>query len=292
MSVDIILLVSQDNSPYIDWQTKLFYRSFKQHYPIPNYSFVSLINQDNTIPSFEYNTFRTSFPTQADHIEGSRYVLYDRAFNIREYVQSLPPANRYFLLCDTDFLFYKFFNFNKLSLSVYGQATNYVDPLCNKAAHVALDYYKRIINPLGKLEYYKALGWPYYIHEHTLRAILDRWVELMVMFRCNPDSPCKDDWICDMYSMNIALMELEMYISDFDIVSCPPWGWDQPALFHYCYHVNDKDNKKVFDKREYKYNPLPSVLSLENVTNPCGLNFLKTFNTFLAQGNTDSRNHQ
>ena len=124
--VDITVLVCQDHTKFINWQVQLFYKTFRKFY---DYDFISLLYEDSKF-EFEYPTFRTRmvryFTPQADLLQILDYPLVNRALQIKEYLNSTPPQDRYILLCDADFLFCKHHEFKTNSL-VSAQVTGYMD---------------------------------------------------------------------------------------------------------------------------------------------------------------------
>lgn len=249
----ITVLFNKNNSDYINWQSELLYYSFLIHHKNDkNIEFMSIVMSEDKPVVCDYPYYLCNINSNAGIVEGDDYIIYDRAFSIKNFLENTKSeTERTFLLVEADFLFLK--PFNIISNNTLGQKYGYMDvssQLCRKV----IDYYKNKINSsLDIEEYYRPVGWPFLIKERLLSSIVDRWIELNIKFRSTDpkNNPLYKNWICDMFGFNISLAEKKIVPDVIDIMEMPPYDGDKSAIFcHYCFGI-EHCKEVIFDKRSY-----------------------------------------
>jgi len=253
------VLVTETTNKYIDWQMEMMYDSFLKFYKNePSVDFLSVIITDQEKLNKNYPYFLCKNKSYRNFKKDDDYVIYDRAFSIKEYLETKEvELDRLYLFVEADFIFIDKFDSN--TQSIMGQKYNYMNADHNEFTKKVVKFYMEDVNPsfTDFLSYYKPVGWPFLVKENILRKIINRWIELTVLFRTTDvkNNPLYMNWICDMYGFNIALAENKIIPEIIDVLDMPPFDIsERNALFyHYCYGIKDEKTKKmIFDKRSYK----------------------------------------
>lgn len=271
------VLVTQDNTDYMNWQMNILYKSFLDVYE-DNQDFISVVTNPTKNIDFKYPYFLCQ-NTYENFIENDHYIVYNRSYSIREYLKSLKDEEDIlFLLIEPDFIFLKKYFTENLSAQFY----NYMLFTTGSEAEKVIDFYLKLYpSSIDVKKYYKPIGWPIFIKKNILNQIIDRWIELTIIFRSNPESPLYKSWICDMYGFNIALAEKNYCIDVFDKMDMPPFeNYNrEPSFYHYCYKIEDNITKNtLFDKKSY----IPwEIIDIKNVNEH--INFINKFNYYVQK---------
>lgn len=270
------ILVNKNNSDYVNWQTDLLYHSFlNYHKNDKNLDFMAVVIDDHKPINCNYPFYKCDIQSQAN-INGDHYVIYDRAFSIKNFLQktkSNSNEERLFLFLEADFVFLKPFQIDNKNNNTLGQKYSYMSLKSDEFCRKVISYYKNKINPSFEIEkYYKPTGWPFLIKESILSSVVDRWIELTIKFRTEDpeNNPLYKNWICDMYGFNIALAEKMTPVELIDIMEMPPYGEekDSTIFYHYCYKIEDSlSGEIIFDKRSYK--PWNQINFSDNIKGDC-----------------------
>jgi len=283
------VLVTETTSNYIDWQMELMYDSFLKTYGNDkNIDFLSLIISDRENLNKNYPYFLCKNKSYAKLKDDDHYIIYDRAFSVKEYLESkTPEPDKFYLFVEADFVFKSKFILEK-ETDISGQQYSYMDPKLSEFSKKTINYYMKYVNLnfIDFLNYYRPIGWPFFVRENVLRKIIDRWIELTILFRSTDrdNNPLYKDWICDMFGFNIALAEKKIIPEMIDVMDMPPF--DDPnregTFYHYCYGIkNKKTNQMIFDKRSYKpWNFIPILDSEEKNLTKGSLDLINRINNF------------
>lgn len=252
----ITVLFNKNNSNYVNWQSELLYYSFLTHHKDDNeIEFISVVMDEGKPVTCDYNYYLCNITSKANIVEGDHYIIYDRAFSIKDFLENTKSEKeRLFLFVEADFIFLKPFNIRNNG-NVLGQTYGYMD-IRSELCRSVINYYKSRINPSFSNieEYYRPVGWPFLIKESVLYSIMDRWIELNIKFRSEDqqNNPLYKNWICDMFGFNIALAEKRITAEVLDIMEVPPYGGSKDPIFsHYCFGIEESKKTTVFDKRTY-----------------------------------------
>ena len=280
--LDYTVIVTKNNSDYINWQTDILYESFlKFHKNDINFKFLALVSKDYEYkiePKYQYLYFK-----HTEAINNDNYIVYNRILNLSEYLKSVKPSkHKFIILLDPDFIFIKKFDI-KINKNVLGQNYSYLD---NKKA---VQYFIENFNQGGiqTKDFYQPVGCPIVISEYLLSKIVDRWLELTIQFRSDlrENSPFYRNWVCEMYALAFVLAENKIKIENFDITGCVPYvtNCSQYYFYHYCYHIPSKKNSKkiIFDKKSYNFRELKFLPTNTEELNECSLEFFEQMNNYI-----------
>jgi hypothetical protein len=275
-----ITLVSSENINYMDWQIKLLHRSWLD--VAQSGDFVNLLGDEKCDKySFEeldkIKTFR--YPSKRI-INKDLYPPYNKPFGLKYFLDNIEPCEeRMILWIDPDCIFVKNFNEQINTKENFGQHIDYMDLDLNSFSLKCKEYYKIKINKKINFEdFYEPIGIPLIIKESDFRKVINRWIELVQIFRTNDDSPLFKNWVAEMWALNFSLAEHEIKFNKYDLVAHPPWNCNNLnyKLIHYCYSIKENDIV-IFDKKQYRpwnkinmtyrNNMSESSLSLSNFIN-------------------------
>ncbi|MEY4342823.1 MAG: hypothetical protein RL736_619 [Pseudomonadota bacterium] len=272
------VIVTKNNSDYINWQTNVLYESFLEyHKNDKNFKFIALVSKDQKYlesPNYPYIYFN-----HINVLNNDNYIVYNRILSLREYLRSIELSeNRYIILLDPDFIFLK-----KFDLDISTTTAQFCSYLIN---HEVLNFFQKTYESDVK-DFYCPVACPYIINEVLLSKIIDRWLELAVDFRTNniKDSPLYQNWICEMYAFSFALAENKIQVDIKNFCESPPGGDyisnENLIFYHYCYDIrHNKTNQLVFGKRSYKFGHYIDLNGLEYNIGKDSYNFISNFNYF------------
>jgi hypothetical protein len=253
------VIVTKNNSDYVNWQTDILYESFLEyHKDDSNFQFLALVSKDKeykTIPRYPF-----IYCKHYDLLNNDDYIVYNRILNLQTYLNNIEPSeNRYIILLDPDFIFLK-----KFDLDIKKTTGQFCSYLIN---HEVIDFYNKNYKEITN-EFYYPISCPYIINEVILFKIIDEWLELTIQFRSKnkEKSPLYKNWICEMYAFAFALLDQKIEVDVKNFCESPPFGNYIPDnelyFYHYCYEIKNNKDDIIFDKKNYKFG---NVFEIENL---------------------------
>lgn len=233
------IVVSSENTPYMGWQTKLFYFSCVSrlnHRPI-------IIVHDSGEDYFSdfYEIIRAGglivrAPNYDMTTSGDRYPPRNTAGSLLHAAALCGGEDEFIVLCDPDMIFVSEPSFPDQLAGDYCPYMDYSQPEVMTAAE------RLGIPPATIEEQGNALrcGVPYVVPVAGARVLAEHWLEAV-------DAIQPPDWTAVMYAFGLAALRLRLPVTltNLVITNCYPESALTQNIVHYCY------GDKAWQKRDY-----------------------------------------
>ncbi|GAQ82785.1 hypothetical protein KFL_001240160 [Klebsormidium nitens] len=263
----IHVIVTSNGSPYLNWQTRIMYHSFKKVASTPGsamHHFTRVLHRSSDdVLMGEIPTVRVE-PLDPSCDVWCEYPVASRPSAILQWLESGDPKGDWVLMAETDHLFVKPFAVPASGRNV-GFPFSYMAPQAGELR----SYMKRLydcadcsvsdIPPTGNA--------PLLMKIEDMRKVIPLWVDVTAQIEEDEDAKKKLGWVREMYAFSIAVAKAKV---DLDLPKNPRGIMVQPPedevlgearIIHYTWgnFIKDERGNDVWswDKRDFVAPGLP-----------------------------------
>jgi hypothetical protein len=280
------IIVTKNNSFYVNWQTEILYKSFLHyHKNDENFEFLAFVAKDQESGPIGYPYINLKYHNT---INRDPYIVYNRMLSLKEYYETVTPSpDNVVVLLDPDMILSKpfdLFNNHEFDINtVIAQPYHYLNE-----TDTIVFFQKHFSQHPDVKSFYAPIGCPLVINEVLLASIIDRWLDLTVRLRTTKieNSPFYKNWVCEMYALSFTLAEREINIKPTHLAGMIPYvGSDFQDIFyfyHYCYDIYISGRTPVFSKRSYTpWKQIKMDHTLSMMTNNFTKDFINKMNSYI-----------